>query len=120
MRILFISLLLLTLSYAKTPYELGKSIYMQNGCFSCHGNNAEGMHVYPALANRAKGYMTYKLKRFRSKISDNQQQEMMIAFAVNLSDEEIDNLTTFFTDFVAEESGKKYDDSYQVSGDGGS
>ena len=93
---------------------------MQKGCYSCHGHKAEGMHAYPSLANRAKGYMTYKLKRFRSKISDNQQQEMMIPFAVGLSDKDIDNLTTFFTDYVDEDSGEKYDDSFQTSGDGGS
>lgn len=120
MRYLLIFFLMLTCAYAKTPYELGKKLYMQKGCYSCHGHKAEGMHAYPALANRAKGYMTYKLKRFRSKLSDNQQQEMMIAFAVNLSDNDIDNLTTFFTEFVDEESTERYDDSYQVSGDGGS
>ncbi|MDD5202844.1 MAG: c-type cytochrome, partial [Sulfurimonas sp.] len=67
---------------AQTPYEMGKNTYMQKGCYSCHGNNLEGLHRYPKLSNRAKGFLSYKLKRFRDKISDNQQQEMMIAFAV--------------------------------------
>lgn len=120
MRFFLIYSLLLSFSQAKTPYELGKKLYIQKGCYSCHGHKAEGILAYPALANRAKGYMTYKLKRFRSKLSDNQQQEMMIAFAVNLSDSDIDNLTTFFTEFVEEESTERYDDSYQVYGDGGS
>jgi cytochrome c553 len=109
-----------TLLNAKTPYELGKSLYMQKGCFSCHGNKAEGMHKYPRLANRAKGFLTYKLERFRNKISDNQQQEMMIAYATSLSDADIDNLTTFMTNFIEDESAKRYDDSYQTHGDGGS
>lgn len=120
MRFLAIYFIILTYLHAQTPYELGNKLYMQKGCFSCHGSKAEGMHMYPALANRSKGFMSYKLKRFRSKLSDNQQQEMMIPFAVNLSDEDIENLTTFLYDFVYKESDKKYDDSYQVSGDGGS
>ncbi|MCK4974212.1 MAG: cytochrome c [Sulfurimonas sp.] len=120
MRHIVIFFFIFTLAYAKTPYELGKKLYLQKGCYSCHGHKAEGMHAYPALANRAKGYMTYKLKRFRSKLSDNQQQEMMIPFAVGLSDEDIENLTTFMYDFIDEESNERYDDSYQVSGDGGS
>ena len=120
MRHIVISCLIITLAYAKTPYELGKRLYLQKECYSCHGHKAEGMHTYPALANRAKGYMAYKLKRFRSKLSDNQQQEMMIPFAVGLSDEDIENLTTFMYDFVDDDSGERYDDSYQVSGDGGS
>ena len=61
--------------------------------------------MYPRLANRAKGFLTYKLKRFRDKISDNQQQEMMIAYATSLSDNDIEDLTTFMTDFVDDNSG---------------
>ena len=112
--------ILLSFSNAKTPYELGKTLYMEKSCYTCHGMNAEGMHRYPRLANRAKGFLSYKLNRFRSKQSDNQQQEMMIPFAVGLSDKDIDYLTTFFTEFVAEENSEKYDDSYNTWGDGGS
>ena len=117
---LLLILTILSLSHAKTPYELGKILYMEKGCYSCHGANAEGMHTYPRLANRAKGFLTYKLNRFRSKLSDNQQQEMMIAFAVGLSDADIDNLTTFFTEFVEEVNDERYDDSFNTWGDGGS
>ncbi|MCW8894978.1 MAG: cytochrome c [Sulfurimonas sp.] len=120
MRFFLIYSLLLSFLQAKTSYEIGKDLYKQKGCYSCHGHKAEGMHAYPALANRAKGYMTYKLKRLRSKISDNQQQEMMIAYAVDLSDEDIDNLTTFFSEYVDEESAERYDDSFRLEGDGGS
>lgn len=93
---------------------------MQKGCNGCHGNKAEGLHRYPYLANRSKGFLTYKLKRFRDRISDNQQQEMMIPFAVELSDEEIDNLTTFFENYYDEGSAGRYDDSWRLEGDGGS
>ena len=118
----FILLFLLTFSYiqAKTPYEKGKELYIAKACYSCHGHKLEGMHRYPRLANRAKGYLSYKLKHFRSGKADNQQQEMMISFATALSDEDIDNLTTFFRDYVDEEVSERYDDSYEVYGDGGS
>jgi cytochrome c553 len=106
--------------FAKTPYEKGKEIYMEKGCYSCHGIKADGMHNYPSLANRAKGYLAYKLQRFRDKISDNQQQEMMIPFAVGLSNDDINNLTTFFTDYKDDELEERYDDSFEVHGDGGS
>ena len=120
MRFLIPILFISTLLSAKTPYELGRELYMSKGCFSCHGTKADGMHNYPRLANRAKGYLSYKLKRFRDKKADSQQQEMMISFAVGLSDEDIENLTTFFTNYVDEELKESYDYSYQVHGDGGS
>ena len=121
MRYLFLFfLLLLPLVASSTAYESGKRIYMQKGCFSCHGMKLEGLHQYPYLANRSKGYMTYKLKRFKSQISDNQEQEMMIAFAIGLCDEDIDNLTTYMNDYVEEKNAKRYDDKYKTEGDGGS
>lgn len=45
---------------------------------------------------------------------------MMIPFALNLSDEDIENLTTYMYEFVKEESKKKYDDKFYREGDGGS
>ena len=120
MRYIILIFLSFSLLQAIEPYKLGKKLYMEKGCFSCHGTKAEGMHTYPRLANRAQGFLTYKLKRFRDKLSDNQQQEMMIAYAVSLSDDDIENLTVFMTNFVDEDDGERYDDSYQTHGDGGS
>jgi len=114
--LLFISISLV----AKSTYELGKSTYNEKGCGGCHGTRLEGMNTYPYLANRSKGYLGFKLKRFRSRVSDNQQQELMIPFAMSLSDEEIENLTTYMYEYVEEENTKKYDDSFEVYGDGGS
>ena len=118
----FILLFLLLFSYlnAQSSYERGKHLYVSKACYSCHGHKLEGIHKYPRLANRAKGYLSYKLKHFRSGKADNQQQEMMISFAVELSDENIDDLTTFFAEFVEDNLKEKYDDSYEVYGDGGS
>lgn len=117
-KILYV-LIFLNLLHASS-YESGKALYKKNGCGSCHGAQLEGMHKYPYLANRSKGYMTYKLKRFRSQLSDNQQQEMMIPFAENLSDKDIDNLTSFMNDFKPEKQRAKYNDKFSTSGDGGS
>ncbi len=120
MRFIVLFFLIFLPLYTATPlYEKGERLYFQKGCNGCHGIHAEGMTAYPALANRAKGFLTYKLKRFRDKISDNQQQEMMIPFATGLSDEEIDALTTFLHAFV-NVTQEEYDSSYEVWGDGGS
>jgi len=44
----------------------------------------------------------------------------MIPFAVGLSDQDIENLTTYMYEFVEQESKEKYDDEYQTHGHGGS
>jgi len=105
---------------AKTSYEKGKELYLSKACYACHGHKLEGIHNYPYLANRAKGFLSYKLKYFRSRKADTQRQEMMIDFALGLSDEDIDNLTTYFNDYVEDNLKERYDDSYRVHGDGGS
>jgi len=120
LRFITVLFLFTTFLFAKTSYEKGKTLYLSKGCYSCHGHKAEGMHRYPYLANRAKGYLAYKLNRFRDKISDNQQQEMMIAYAVDLSDEDIENLTTFLYEYSDDDLAESYDDSFQTHGDGGS
>ncbi len=64
--------------------------------------------------------MKYKLERFRAKLSDNQQQEMMIPFAVGLSDQDIENLAIYMNEFVPEDAKNRYDDSFKTHGHGGS
>ena len=78
------------------------------------------MNTFPYLANRAKGFLAYKLKRFRSKQADSQAQEMMITYSVDLSDEDIENLAIYMNEYVDEEASESYDYSFQRHGDGGS
>ncbi len=120
MRFIVLFLLFFTSLFASSElYKQGEALYFQKGCNGCHGIKAEGITSYPALANRAKGFLTYKLERFRNQISDNQQQEMMIPFAIALSDNDINAITTFLNEFVDTQQ-EQYDSSYEVWGDGGS
>ena len=120
MRIFILSFLTLTaLIASSSDYELGKVLYFEKGCNGCHGTKAEGMNTYPPLANRAQGFLAYKLRRFRSEISDKQIQEMMIPFAINLSDKEIEQLALFLSQFVDEQT-ERYDIEFTSEGDGGS
>lgn len=120
MRFFVLFFLFFAVLYAENSlYERGKLLYFEKGCNGCHGTKAEGMTNYPSLANRAKGFLAYKLKRFRDRISDKQIQEMMIPFAENLSDEEIDALTTFLNEYRDEQS-ERYEPGYETWGDGGS
>ena len=120
MRFITILSLLFILAISDTSlYIHGKNIYFEKGCNGCHGTKAQGMSNYPSLANRAKGFLSYKLESFRKGEAANQQAQMMIAFAKPLSDEDIDALTTFLHDFVDEQK-EHCDPEFETWGDGGS
>ncbi|MEA1916641.1 MAG: c-type cytochrome [Campylobacterota bacterium] len=110
--------LIITQLYAG-DYRSGKTLYFTKGCNGCHGFSAEGMNEYPRLANRAKGFLTHRLKKYRSKESPSQQAQLMIPFALNLNDEDIDNITTYLNELI-EDNKDKYILDYSVEGDGGS
>lgn len=100
------------------PYKTGKNLYFSKGCVGCHGISATGTNLYPALAYRRKPFLASKLKNYRSKQGTTQQSQMMIPFAMGLSDQEIDALTTFLSDYHEGKSNYKSDTS--TRGDGGS
>ena len=120
MRLFIIFFLFFLNIFASDSYERGEKLYKQKSCGNCHGAKLQGMNTYPYLANRSGGFLSYKLKRFRSRKSDNQQQEMMIPFATSLSDKELEDLVVYMVEYVDEINSDRYDDSYEVHGDGGS
>lgn len=99
-------------------YKVGKNLYFSKGCSGCHGISASGSNLYPALAYRRKPFLASKLKNYRSKQGTTQQSQMMIPFAMGLSDNEIEALTTFLSDYHESKSNYKSDTS--TRGDGGS
>lgn len=108
-----------TLSFADpTLYESGKKLYFAKGCNGCHGINADGSNQYPPLAHRRKAFLVTKLNGYRAKQASNQLSQMMIPFALGLSDREIDALTTFFSEY--KETKRRTTTPFSISGDGGS
>lgn len=99
-------------------YQTGKNLYFAKGCNGCHGVSATGTNLYPALAYRRQPFLVSKLKNYRAKQGTTQQSQMMIPFAIGLSDKEIDALTTFLSEYHEGKSNYKSDTS--TRGDGGS
>lgn len=109
---------LISLGAADHIYDDGKKLYFAKGCNGCHGVDAKGLAQYPGLAYRPKAFLTYKLQRYRKKIADTQQAQMMIPFAQNLSDTQIEKLITFFSLYHENDSHQTNERS--IKGDGGS
>jgi len=97
----FILLVFLTTSSlfaGGAKYNRGEMIFFSKGCNGCHGASAEGGGVNPRLAGKKKSYLINKLRYFRKGKVSSQTQEMMVQFALKLSDKEIDDLATFFSE----------------------
>ncbi len=116
----FVLLLLCALELIASDrmYDEGKKLYFVKGCNGCHGVDAKGLAQYPGLAYRPKPFLTYKLQRYRKKIADTQQAQLMIPFAQELSDAQIQRLIVFFSEYQEEASHDK--NTYTSKGDGGS
>ncbi|HZF69522.1 c-type cytochrome [Sulfuricurvum sp.] len=111
---------MIALMAAPSAYEQGKKLYFSKGCNGCHGISAEGTNIYPALAYRRKALLTSKLKRLRSKQGDTQLAQLMIPFAMKLTDSQIDAITTFLSEYYEQKSKKHYEPDDSNTGDGSS
>jgi cytochrome c553 len=107
------------LAAAPSAYEQGKKLYFAKGCNGCHGFNASGTTQYPSLAYRRKAFLDYKLKGYRAKQATTQLAQMMIPFALKLTDNQINALTTFLSDYH-ENSTKTYVPDNSMTGGGSS
>jgi len=97
----FILLCIFTISSlfaGDAKYNRGEMLFFSKGCNGCHGASAEGGGVNPRLAGKKKSYLINKLRYFRKGKVGSQTQEMMVQFTLKLSDKDIDDLATFFSE----------------------
>lgn len=110
---------MLLMGAADNQYDEGKKLYFTKGCSNCHGVSASGSHLYPSLAHRRKAFLAHRLGEYRAKKGSTQQSQMMIPFAIGLSDPQIDALSTFLSEY--RENGSTYKSNpHSIQGDGGS
>lgn len=117
---IFVLLLACTILLFAAPsvYDQGKRLYFAKGCNGCHGISAGGSGQYPALAFRRQPFLEHKLKQYRAKQGTTQLSQMMIPFALTLSDAQINALTTFLSQYKEKSTPATRD--FSLRGDGGS
>ena len=119
-RFLLVLLLIITLYGEDKLYKNGERFYFSKGCSSCHGVDATGLHNYPSLAKRSKWDLKRRLFKLRKGVETSQQSSMMIPFAKNLSNQEINAITYFLENITKNDNEESYDIEYESWGDGGS
>lgn len=65
------------------------------GCAACHGQNGEGMAVFPALAGQTSDYIVERLYQYKNKEQVGGMSSTMWAQAGMLTDEQINTLGKF-------------------------
>ena len=78
---------------AGDPFSSVKSLW--GGCAACHGNEGQGMAVFPALAGKSADYISSRLITYRNRGEVGNMSSTMWAQAGQLSDEEIETLGKF-------------------------
>ena len=65
------------------------------GCAACHGQNGEGMAVFPALAGQTSDYIVERIYQYKNKEQVGGMSSTMWAQAGMLTDEQINTLGKF-------------------------
>ena len=71
-----------------------------NMCKGCHGSNGEGRGIFPKLSNQHIKYLKAQLKAFKSGDRENGMMQGMVR---SLSDEDMEQLSIYFSGLSAEE-----------------
>ena len=75
------------------PYSSIKGLWA--GCAACHGQEGQGMGVFPKLAGRDASYISEKLYAYKNKETIGNMSSTMWAQAGMLSDSDIDTIGQF-------------------------
>ena len=84
---------LVSISYADNAFERGKE--KSATCSACHGADGNSAtKMYPRLAGQYKNYLIHALNSYRS---GDRKNAIMSGFATGLSDQDIIDLSTFYS-----------------------
>ncbi|MBX2805368.1 MAG: c-type cytochrome [Hyphomicrobiales bacterium] len=72
--------------------DAGKTLYL-DVCAKCHGPTGKGLASFPKVAGQDADYISSRLEQYRAKEKVGPNSPLMIPNAVNLSDEDIANLS---------------------------
>jgi len=75
------------------PYSSIRGLWA--GCAACHGQEGQGMAVFPALAGRDSEYVSQRLYAYKNRETVGSMSSTMWAQAAMLSDQDIETIGKF-------------------------
>jgi cytochrome c553 len=114
---LFIFSALSLFSFANSDME---SLYLKNGCNSCHGMYGEGMGASPRLQGIREHVLLRRLKDLQNGKTRSAFGTIMISFAKALDENQTKEMAKYLSNLETKVDDGRYDIEYDPAGDGGS
>ena len=117
MKKLFIFTTLLLFSHANSDME---TLYLKNGCNSCHGMYGEGMGASPRLQGIREDVLLRRLKDLQEGKPRSAFGTVMVSFAKALDENQTKEMAKYLSNLKTKVDDDRYDIEYEPAGDGGS
>ncbi len=117
MKKLFLFTALSLFSFANSEME---TLYLKNGCNSCHGMYGEGMGASPRLQGVREHVLLRRLKDLQQGKTRSAFGSIMISFAKVLDENQTIEMAKYLSNLKTKVDDNRYDIEYEPAGDGGS
>ena len=97
-----------------------ETLYLKNGCNSCHGMYGEGMGASPRLQGVPEHVLLRRLKDLQQGKPRSAFGSVMISFAKALDENQTKEMAKYLSNLKTNIDDARYEIEYEPAGDGGS
>ena len=97
-----------------------ESLYLKNGCNSCHGMYGEGIGASPRLQGQREDVLLRRLKDLQQGKTRTAFGSIMISFAKTLNKDQTIAMAKYLSGLKTTINKDRYDIEFDAAGDGGS